>query len=94
MSGGSWDYVYFKFEEVADRLAQEKDPLRKALSKRVRLLAKTMQAIEWVDSCDWEPPSDSDAIKEFLGTEAKELALSELIQEARDLIKRMEEFGA
>jgi hypothetical protein len=93
MSGGSWDYVYHRFSEVGDRLCNEKDPLRRALSKKVYALAEVMKAIEWVDSCDSSPPEDTDAIKAFLGEQANEEALAVLIEDGKKLIEQLKEFG-
>jgi hypothetical protein len=93
MSGGSWDYVCWKFQEVGDRLCSEKDPLRRALGKKVNALAEVMKAIEWVDSCDSSHPEDTDAIKAFLGEQANEEALAVLIEDGKKLIEQLKEFG-
>jgi hypothetical protein len=53
MSGGSWDYAFNRFDDVADRLAEESDPLRRLMAKRVALLAKALHDIEWIDSGDY-----------------------------------------
>lgn len=51
MSGGSYDYLYCKVEEMADRIGNT--PERQRFAKHLRRVAKAMHAIEWVDSCDW-----------------------------------------
>jgi hypothetical protein len=93
MSGGSWDYVYYKFSEVGDRLCCEKDPLRRALGKKVSALADVMKIIEWVDSHDMSSPEDTNAIKDFLGDHANEEALAVLIEDGRKLVEQLKEFG-
>ena len=52
MSGGSWDYAYSRFEDVAMRLAGSTSVKRRALSVKVRDVAAAMKAIEWNDSGD------------------------------------------
>ena len=69
MSGGSWDYITFRIDEVADRLKGEKDPLRRLLGERVSLLAKVMHDIEWVDSGDKSDGDEIEAIKAFLSVD-------------------------
>jgi len=69
MSGGSWDYISHKFDEVADRLdpairySPEVAAARRKLGELVRLVAIAMHDIEWVDSCDWGPGDELPAIK-------------------------------
>lgn len=63
MSGGSYDYVCFKIEELEQSIRnQDKDPRRAAFAKLVGLVGKAMYAIEWVDSCDWGDGDDHEAI--------------------------------
>ena len=85
MSGGSWDYVYGKFEDVADRLAEEKSPLRRALAKKVRLIAKAMHEIEWEDSGDTGDDASVTAIRKALNNPQNEV-LEILINDAKILI--------
>ncbi len=92
MSGGSWDYFCYKMEEVADRLCNEKQPERKAFGKQMRLFAKAMHAIEWVDSSDSSPPEDTDAIKKALGKNACAMILSEVINEAKAIKGQLENY--
>lgn len=67
MSGGSWDYIYFKFDEVSSRLCASSDPLRSALGVKVAHIAKALHDIEWVDSSDYAEGDDVAAIKKALG---------------------------
>jgi hypothetical protein len=66
MSGGSWDYICFRIDEVADRLQHEKSPLRRAFGQHLDLCAKAMHDIEWVYSCDMGPGDEMPAIKAVL----------------------------
>jgi len=93
VSGGSWDYVYYKFEEVARRLTESREPLRRGLGKLVGEIAEALHDIEYLDSSDYGPGDDEKAIRKVLGparalesvlAEAKEaqLALSKEIKAA------------
>lgn len=83
MSGGSWDYVYGRFAEVADRLREARCPRRRALAKVVAKLADTMHAIEWADSGDTSQESATAAVEAFLGRDATRLALAEVVEDAK-----------
>ena len=69
MSGGSWDYFYGRLEDVASRLQCERDPLRKAFGAHLQKCAKALHDIEWVDSCDYSPGDEVEAIKAVLGSD-------------------------
>lgn len=90
MSGGSWSYVYHGIEDAADKLDAERDPLRRAFGKQVRLVAEAMRAIEWVDSGDSAHGSEIDPIKAALGAAAESAEISILIADARDLSSRLQ----
>lgn len=77
MSGGSWDYVCYKFEDVAERLLTEQSPARRALGNQIALIAKALHDIEWVDSGDYGRGDDDAAIQAALGANSKELVLAE-----------------
>lgn len=63
MSGGSYDYICFRIEELELNIRkQEKDPRRASFAKLVGLVGKAMYAVEWVDSCDWAPGDEHKAI--------------------------------
>ena len=85
MSGGSWDYVYRHIQDAADRLQNEKCPYRRALGKRLSLMAKALHDIEWVDSYDMSHPDEMPAIHAALGESPDEAALAELVSDARKL---------
>lgn len=64
MSGGSYDYLYCKVEDMADRIGKfSNTPERKRFSEHLRRVAKAMYAIEWVDSCDWGKGDENAAIR-------------------------------
>lgn len=92
MSGGSWNYSFGQFDDVAERLARAKSPLRRALGKQVALIAKAMHDIEWVDSGD--SSDDSEAIKAALGDKWHQGVLSELIMEAEETVNALQEMIA
>lgn len=79
MSGGSWDYVFYKFQDVAEKLLNEQSPSRRALGKQVELIAAALHDIEWVDSGDYSANGDEDAIQAALGSNAKQIVLGELV---------------
>jgi hypothetical protein len=83
MSGGSWNYIYARFEETAGRLLESKEPLRRALSRKVFQLSEAMRAIEWVDSCDSTKGDDRKLIEQFLGGDAAALELKEVVEGAK-----------
>jgi len=87
MSGGSWDYIYCKIEDVAARLKNEKCPHRRALAEKLFLIADALYQIEWVDSGDNSSPEDINAIKLALGDTTT--ALGVMIQDAKDLVKEL-----
>lgn len=65
MSGGSMNYLYSKLECGAD--FEENTPERFAFAKHLKLVAKALHDIEWVDSGDYGPGRDTDAIRACLG---------------------------
>lgn len=90
MSGGSWDYAYVKFEDVASTLLNERCPLRRALGEHLELIAYAMHEIEWVDSCDKSEPSDTDAIKNVFKNNNNSPILKTLINDGKALIVELE----
>lgn len=61
MSGGSWNYAYQTFEEVAERLSASENPHRRALGDLIAKLVPAMREVEWVDSND-SANGDEDAV--------------------------------
>ena len=93
MSGGSWDYFYSRAQDVAERLMSEPSPERRALGRNLALIAKAMHDIEWVDSCDYGPGDDKEAIIAALGgsRDAHAAVLSVMIEDAQRIVREMNE---
>jgi hypothetical protein len=86
MSGGSWDYVSDKVDEAAGRLLKESCPYRRALGRRLKLMAEALHEIEWVDSSDTSHPAEVPSIRAALGggKGAVAAALAESVASAKD----------
>lgn len=89
MSGGSWEYVYHKFQEIGDALLESKCCHRRVLGAKILVMAHAMKAIEWVDSGDFSAGADIEPIKKALGGEAEALVLQEQIKEAERVMKEL-----
>jgi len=63
MSGGSMDYLYSKLEYAT---FQTDTPLRRAFRKHLDKVAKALHDIEWVDSADYGPGDEEEAIRACL----------------------------
>lgn len=67
MSGGSWQYLYDKIDDAADRLITGKRvPERIAFGHHMKKVAAAMHDIEWVDSCDYGCGAEIKAIDAVL----------------------------
>lgn len=81
MSGGSWDYFFYKLQEVADRLICESaNPLRVAFGRHLSKCSKALRAIEWFDSGDNGPDDEIEPIQACLNqsTDVSDFVVSEL----------------
>lgn len=81
MSGGSYDYLFRRVDDMADELERSGDIIRQAFAAHLRLVAKAMHDVEWVDSCDYGPGDDHAAIRavieqEHIDTAARGLLVS------------------
>ena len=65
MSGGSYDYVCFKIDQIEIMDAKD-NPRRMAFQQLLILVAKAMHDIEWVDSADYGPGDENEAIDKCL----------------------------
>ena len=83
MSGGSMDYLYCRVEEA--RIAPTTS-LRRAFIAHLKLVAKALHDIEYVDSGDSEAGSEEDAILACLVPEAE---LDQIVQEAQTLYQNL-----
>ncbi len=63
MSGGSYDYVYQKIDQIEIKDCDIKFR-RKAFQKLLKLVATAMHDIEWVDSGDYSEGEENPAIME------------------------------
>lgn len=78
MSGGSWNYLCDKIAEASTRLCESDDQLRVLFGEHLAEVSRAMHAIEWVDSADYSPGDEYDAILSVLrpNTPAYEEALN------------------
>jgi len=97
MSGGSYNYLYEHIESAAETVIQYSNtPERKAFAAHLRLVAKAMHEIEWVDSCDHAPGREIEAIRACLdnagGAQAAILceALKRAAVAARELLEAID----
>ena len=94
MSGGSWEYVYHRVEEIARRLERERTTLRRALGEHLRLVATALHDIEWVDSGDMSDGADDAAIRACLSPQDEARVLAEdlraAVSAAEAVLARME----
>ena len=74
MSGGSMDYVYRKVEDACGAF-QSTNPHREAFKSLLWNVARALRSIEWVDSGDWGPGDEIEAIEACIST-ADVLAVS------------------
>ncbi len=86
MSGGSMNYLYCKLENDAD--FKQTTPERKAFALHLVKVAKALHDIEWVDSCDYRPGDESEAIRACL---APGMALEAAIEAANEAAKELRE---
>lgn len=98
MSGGSYDYFYIKLEDVASQI-RDADicPRRMTLRRILLLIAKAMHAVEWVDSCDWGPEREKEALDALficLGSSPEQIvkanAYDSLKERLKDILTGME----
>ena len=79
MSGGSMDYLYLKVENVE---FSTNTPLRRAFMAHLKLVAKALHEIEWVDSGDGG--DEDSAIRACLNKRAPLQAAIDAAREAMD----------
>lgn len=91
MSGESWDHMYKKFNDCAERLLKEGKTERIALGWLVKKVSKAMQKIGWVDSCDRNEGDEIEAINDALGKNGSELKMQALVERAEKVIAELQE---
>lgn len=77
MSGGSMDYLYSKIDDVEFRCDTA---LRRAFRIHLKNVSKALHDIEWVDSCDYGPGDENEAIRVCLAPGAE---IAQLLAEAK-----------
>lgn len=94
MSGGSYDYAYRHVDDFVHMLRDKHKPLRAAFAALLVKVSAAMQAIEWVDSCDWGPDAEEAEIRACLPEGAELCAAREALQravfDANAVLARME----
>lgn len=81
MSGGSMEYLCYK---VGDASFRTHTPERKAFMKHLQLVAAALHDIEWVDSGDYGPGRENEAIRFCLQPGAILAAAIEDARQVRD----------
>lgn len=79
MSGGSMNYLYSRLE--CDANFSENTPERVAFAKHLAKVVKALHDIEWVDSSDYGPGDENEAIRDCIGDTA---ILQSVIEQARE----------
>jgi len=79
MSGGSMNYLYSRLE-YAEFTADT--PERRAFARHLKLVAKALHDIEWVDSGDFGPGDENEAIRACLGDAVMLATVLEMAKEA------------
>lgn len=90
MSGGSYNYAYGNVENFAASMRTSPDPLRRAFAAHLVLVAKAMHDIERVDSSDYAPGDENEAIRVALGSNADAAQMAEIAADLRRLIGEAE----
>jgi hypothetical protein len=68
MSGGSYNYIYTRLEDLANEIKNTETDYRRATLKQLLLrLSVAMHDVEWVDSCDFGPGDDHEALDALFG---------------------------
>ena len=94
MSGGSYDYICHRVDDVADNLLNQKSSLRRAFGAHLKDVAKALHDIEWVDSGDYGTGDELEAIKKALGKDYKQQQIEIMLDDARKLIDELKALGA
>ena len=90
MSGGSLDYVYSRIDSTVfeiRRLSQK--PLHLAFAKHLEKVAEALHDLEWLLSGDYGDGDEEESIRQVV---TKEVELEILIEDAKVLIGRLQEF--
>ena len=95
MSGGSWNYSYQAVTEMGSQLLSNEDPVRRAFGEHLKLIADAMHDLEWVDSGDYGPGREHEAILKVLSkaelVESAVKTLKEAVKRAEGVLTLLEE---
>lgn len=84
MSGGSMNYLYSSLEYAG---FTADTPERRAFAAHLKLVAKALHDIEWVDSGDFGPGDENAAIRVCLGDALMLQAVLEQAKEAEAALR-------
>jgi len=65
MSGGYWDYIYYKIEEIGNELDPEINQSQRELGKLLKDLSKVLHDAEWHLSGDYSLEKFNKTWEEF-----------------------------
>lgn len=93
MSGGHFEYLYYKVEDAGrDLMRQNKTELQRAFGEHLLLVAQALHDSEWVLSGDYGDGDDEEAIKAVLGDKFESKALDVLLKDANKLIDKLNKY--
>jgi hypothetical protein len=90
MSGGSWNYAYSRLDDEIEALRASPQANRRALGNQIALCMAGLKAVEWFDSSDIGPVTESAEIRTALGANADALILREEIEAAKKCIENLQ----
>ena len=97
MSGGSYDYVYFKIKDFANEIRyKQTNPKRAAFAKLLELVSNAAHDIEWVDSGDYEEGRENeaiDAVFSFLTENSEHILKANAYDNLTELLKEYLQLG-
>ena len=89
MSGGSYDYLYYKIEDAGRILSNKSQPLyRQAFGHLLIKVAAAMHDVEWVDSGDYCTGDDEKAIMECI---LPELLMKVSVEQAETIMEQLKQ---
>lgn len=87
MSGGSMDYLFCRVENDAN--FKMDTPLRRAFKAHLAKVATALHDIEWVDSGDWSPGDEVEAIEACLSPTSELEQVTKEAKEAFDVLGKI-----
>ena len=87
MSGGSWDYAFYKLEDIAGYC--DRSPLYGPLKVHLLRLSEVLKKLEWHDSCDacLTEEQITDLILSVVSGKDVEEAAKEQLKEMEKIVK-------